>query len=176
MSSISGSFSSSFVQQALAAALQSSGLSSSSGSSGASGGAAAGQADSSQVSPLGQIASTLQQLRESNPSKYKQVTEAISTNLLEAAQTAKSQGNSGAANELTKLANDFAAASQSGQLPNFSGTSQAAGSGGGHHHHHHGSSGAGSTPAAASSSGASSGDAASIILNTLSNLGQNAQA
>jgi hypothetical protein len=79
--------------------------------------------------------STLQQLEQSNPTEYKQVTAQIATNLQAAAQTATSEGNTTAASQLTQLANDFNTASTSGQLPNVQDLAQAVG--GGHHHHHH---------------------------------------
>jgi len=80
--------------------------------------------------------STLQQLQESNPTQYQQVTQQIATNLQSAAQTATSEGNTSAASQLTQLATDFTNASQSSQLPNIQDLAQAVG-GGGHHHHHH---------------------------------------
>jgi hypothetical protein len=99
------------------------------------------QSDSGQLSPFAQLLSTLQQLQQSNPTEYKQVTQQIATNLQNAAQTATSDGNTSAANQLTQLATDFTTASQSGQLPNISDLAQAIGGGGHHHHHgHHASS------------------------------------
>jgi len=89
--------------------------------------------DNSNMSPFAQLMSTLQQLQQSDPSKYQQVTEQIATNLQSAAQTAQSQGNTAAANQLNQLAQDFTNASQSGQLPSLSDLVKA----GGHHHHHH---------------------------------------
>jgi hypothetical protein len=91
------------------------------------------QSDNSNMLPLAQLMSTLQQLQQSDPSKYQQVTEQIATNLQSAAQTAQSQGNTTAANQLNQLSQDFTNASQSGQLPNVSDLAKAAG----HHHHHH---------------------------------------
>src|SRR5579864_2979610 len=76
----------------------------------------------------------LQQLQQSDPAKYQQVTQQIATNLQNAAQTAQTDGNSTAATQLGKLASDFNSASQSGQLPNIQDLAQAIG--GGHHHHH----------------------------------------
>ncbi len=77
---------------------------------------------------------TLQQLQQSNPTNYQQVTQQIATNLQAAAQTAQSEGNTTAANQLNQLATDFTNASTSGQLPNIQDLAQAMG---GHHHHHH---------------------------------------
>jgi hypothetical protein len=79
--------------------------------------AASSQSDSTQLSPFAQLVSALQQLQQSDPTKYAQVTQQIATNLQSAAQTAQSQGNSTAANQLTQLASDFSNASQSGQIP-----------------------------------------------------------
>jgi hypothetical protein len=93
--------------------------------------------DSGTLSPFAQLASTLQQLQQSDPAKFADVTSKISTVLQSAAQTAQSQGNSGAATQLTELAGDFTKASQSGQVPNLKDLAQAVG-GGGHHHHSHG--------------------------------------
>lgn len=77
-----------------------------------------------------------QQLQQSNPSQYQQVTQQIATNLQSAAQTAQSEGNTGEANQLNQLASDFTSASQNGQLPNVQDLAKALG---GHHHHggHH---------------------------------------
>jgi len=78
--------------------------------------------------------STLQQLQQSNPTDYQNVTQQIATNLQTAAQTAQSNGNTSQATQLTQLAKDFTTASTSGQLPNIQDLAQAIG--GGHHHHH----------------------------------------
>jgi hypothetical protein len=91
--------------------------------------------DNQQLSPFAQMMSMLQQLQQSDPTKYQQVTQQIATNLQNAAQTAQTDGNSTAAAQLGKLASDFNSASQSGQLPNIQDLAQAIG--GGHHHHHH---------------------------------------
>jgi hypothetical protein len=88
--------------------------------------------DNSQLSPFAQILSTLQQLQQSNPTEYAQLTQQIATGLQTAAQTAQSQGNTSAAKELSQLATDFTNASTSGQLPNIQDLAQALG---GHHHH-----------------------------------------
>jgi hypothetical protein len=93
--------------------------------------------DNGQLSPLAQVMSSLQQLQQSNPTEYQQVTQQIATNLQSAAQSATNAGNTSAANQLNTLASDFTSASQNGQLPNISDLAQAIG-GGGHHHHHHG--------------------------------------
>jgi G3E family GTPase len=118
---------------------------------------------------------TLQQLQQSDPTKYQQVTQQIATNLQAAAQIAQSEGNTTAANQLNQLATDFTNASTSGQLPNIQDMAQAMG--GHHHHHHHHSGGSSSSSSTAdqllaafqtSASQNDSLDATSIILNTLS--------
>jgi hypothetical protein len=91
--------------------------------------------DNSQLSPLAQVLSTLQQLQQSDPTEYQQLTGQIATNLQTAAQTATADGNTAAANQLNQLATDFTNASQSGQLPDIQDLAQAIG--GGHHHGHH---------------------------------------
>ncbi len=146
--------------------------------------------DKSRLSPFAQLMSMLQQLQQSDPAKYQQVTQQIAANLKTAAQTATSEGNATAANQLTQLSSDFSSASQSGQIPNVQDLAQATGAH--HHHHHHHSASAssdGSSSANSSSSSASQmlnrllsdlqanssqSDAlnpASIIFNTLSNAG-----
>jgi hypothetical protein len=64
-------------------------------------------ADNQQLSPFAQMVSTLQQLEQSDPTKYQQVAQQIATNLQNAAQTAQTDGNSTAAAQLGKLAGDF---------------------------------------------------------------------
>jgi hypothetical protein len=94
------------------------------------------QESNPQLSPFAQVLSTLQQLQQSNPTEYSQVTSQIATNLQSAAKTATSQGNTAQANELNQLATDFQNASQNNTLPNIQDLAQAAGGGHGHHHHH----------------------------------------
>jgi G3E family GTPase len=142
--------------------------------------------DNSQLSPFVQVMNTLQQLQQSDPTQYQQVTQQIATNLQAAAQTAQSSGNTTAANQLNQLATDFTNASTSGQLPNIQDLAQAMG---GHHHHHHHASATSSASSSSSSSSSSSTlnqllaafqtsatqndslDPTSIILNTLSSAG-----
>ena len=94
------------------------------------------QPDIGQLSGFAQLAATLQQLQQSNPAQYKQVTQQIAANLQSAAQTAQASGNTAAAAQLNQLATDFTNASNSGQLPNLQDLANAVG--GGHHHHHGG--------------------------------------
>jgi len=101
--------------------------------------------------------SALQQLQQSDPTKYGQVTQQIAANLQDAAQTAQGGGNTSAANQLNQLATDFTNASKSGELPNIQDLAQAIG---GHHHHHHShpaSAGSDSDSSASAGAGASSG-------------------
>ena len=179
-SAIGGFSNSSYVQQALFSALQSSGIQNAGSTSGTSGAARLLQADSSHLSPFAQLASALQQLQQSDPTKYAQVTQQIATNLQSAAQTAQSQGNSSAASQLTQLATDFSSASQSGQLPNLQDLAQAVGGSGGHHHHGHAHSDSDSGSVASSTASSGSSGSLSQTLNQIlsllqSSLGQNAQ-
>ena len=49
------------------------------------------QSDNGQLSPFAQLLNTLQQLQQSDPTKYQQVTQQIATNLQSAAQTAQTK-------------------------------------------------------------------------------------
>ncbi|HUI58455.1 MAG TPA: hypothetical protein VLY04_25965 [Bryobacteraceae bacterium] len=202
--SISG-LSSNYLQSVLRTALQDAGLNTSQTANSLSGidASSVAQPDNGQLSPFAQMLSSLQQLQQSDPTKYQQVTQQIATNLQNAAQTAQSEGNTTAANQLNQLATDFTNASQSGQLPNIQDLAQAVG---GHHHHHHGhhaqaassdsdnSSSSSTSSSSTSSSTSSSSDQMlsqllaafqttgaqndalnpmSIILNTLANAGVN---
>jgi hypothetical protein len=117
--------------------------------------------DSTQLSPFAQMIGELQQLQQSDPTKYQQVTQQVATNLQSAAQTAQANGNTTAANQLNQLANDFTNASKSGQLPSIQGLAQAIG--GGHHHHHHAHS-------ASSDSDGNSSSSSGSVSQTLSQL------
>jgi len=130
--------SSSYLQSVLGTALQRVGLTNnttanSKSSAGVS--SAALLPDNGQLSPFAQLMSMLQQLQQSDPSKYQQVTQQIAANLQNAAQSAQANGNSAAANQLNQLSTDFSSASKSGQLPSVRDLAQAIR--GGHHHHHH---------------------------------------
>jgi hypothetical protein len=118
-----------------------------------------GPSDSGQLSPFAQLMSMLQQLQQSDPAKYQQVTQQISTNLQAAAQTDLANGNSAGANQLNQLATDFTNASTNGQLPNVQDLAKAIG---GHHHHHHHS--ASADPNNSSAGGSSSGQSLSQLL------------
>jgi len=145
--------SSSYLQSILGTALQGTGLTNTTGNSQntASLASAAVQPDNSQLSPFGDIMSTLQQLQQTNPSQYQQITQQISANLLTAAQTAQTDGNTTAATQLNQLSTDFSSASKSGQLPSVQDLAQAIGGGHHHHHFHAGSSGSDSNSTSSSS-------------------------
>jgi len=138
------------------ASVLSKGLSTNSASNSASvSGAAAG---SGQLSPFAQLLSTLQQLEQSNPTQYQQVTQQIATKLQSAAATDTKNGNSAQAAQLTTLSKDFSTASQNGQLPNAQDLASALG-GAGHHHFH------GQASSADSASSSSTGSASSLGTN-----------
>ena len=166
---------SSYLQSILNTALQGTGLSPNSTSSSSVSATSSQQQDSGQLSPFAQLMSELQQLQQSNPTEYQQVTQQIATNLQTAAKTATTDGNTSAANQLTQLATDFTNASQSGQLPNVSDLAQAIG-GGGHHHHHHGhqaDSSSSSTDASSSSTSSSTSPLQQLLAAFQSNATQN---
>jgi hypothetical protein len=129
-------------------------------------------ADSNQVSPFAQLINTLQQLQQSDPVRYAQVTGQVATNLQSAAQTALSAGNTTLSTQLSQLSSDFSTASKTGQLPNIQDLAQAIG--GGHHHHHHARAAASDSESDSQSAAPSPNDATnplSIILNTVSSAG-----
>jgi hypothetical protein len=148
MGSIGNNLSSSYLQSVISGALQGTGQSNQTKPNQADtvDPASLSSGDHSQLSPFAQILSTLQQLQQSNPAQYQQVTQQIATNLHTAAKTAQAAGNLTAASQLNQLATDFTQASQSGQLPNIQDLAQATG---GHHHHHHGGHGHGAPPPSA---------------------------
>jgi hypothetical protein len=134
MNAINGLSNNSYLQSVMSSALRNAGVNPTATTSTSS----ATQSDVQQLSPFGQMMSTLQQLQQTDPTKYAQVTNQIATNLQSAAQTAQSQGNTSAANQLNELATDFSNASTSGKMPNFQNLAQAASGTHGHHHGHHG--------------------------------------
>jgi len=149
------------------------------------------QPDNSQLSPFASIMSSLQQLQQTNPSEYQQLTQQISANLGTAAQTAQTDGNTTAATQLNQLSTDFSSASKSGQLPSIQDLAQAIV--GGHHHHHFHAAASGDSSSSSNGGSSSSGanqslsqlfssleanstqngalNPAAIILNTLSSAG-----
>jgi hypothetical protein len=154
MSSISNNLSGSYLQSILGTALQGTGLTSNTaGNNVTSTSSVALQQDNGQLSPFTQLMSTLQQLQQTDPSKYQQVTQQIATNLESAAQTAQADGNSTAATQLNQLSKDFTSASTSGQLPSIQDLAKAIG---GHHHHHHAHAASADADGDASGNGSSS--------------------
>src|SRR5579863_6886978 len=167
--------SSSYIQSVLNNVLQSSGLTNNPTNLSSAGiSSVTPPPDNGQLSPFAQLMSTLQQLQQSDPTKYQQITQQIASNLQSAAQTATTDGNSTAANQLNQLATDFTNASKSGQLPNIQDLAQALG---GHHHHHHGHHSDADSSSSSASSSTSNGtqntslNPMSIIMNTLSTAG-----
>ena len=160
MSSINA-LTSNYVQQVLNTALKSFSPATA-GSSGIS--SLAQPPDNRQISPFAQALSALQQLQQSDPAKYQQVTQLIATNLDGAAQAAQKNGNITAANQLTQLSTDFTNASKSGQLPNIQDLAQSIGGGHQHHRHH--------APEASTNSGSdpNSNSASQTLSQFLSNL------
>jgi hypothetical protein len=109
---------STYLQSLLSASLSS--ANSTSGTIGSTSGVSLGNPqDSNQLSPFAQLLSTLQQLQQSNPTEYQQVTQQIATNLQSAAKTATADGNTAAATQLNQLATDFTNASQNGRRPSI---------------------------------------------------------
>ena len=161
--------SSNYLQSVLSNAVQSSGLTTNTTTNTTSTTSSlALPTDNQQLSPFAQVMSELQQLQQTDPTKYQQVTAQIATSLQSAAQTAQADGNSVVANQLNQLATDFTNASQSGQLPNIQDLAQASMSG--HHHHGHGGHGHGhaaSTDSDSSSSTSSTDQTLSQLFSTL---------
>ena len=170
MSDSISSLSPGYLQAVLSTALQNAGLSSTKSSApGVGASSFDAKPDNGQLSPFAQVMSTLQQLQQSDPAKYQQVTQQIATKLQKAAQTAESNGNGAAANELNRLADDFTKASNSGQLPNVRDLVQAMR---GHHHHHH-FHGAGGDSSQSSSSDSNSTSGPDQALNQILSAFQN---
>ncbi len=122
-------------------------------------------ADVNQLSPFAELLSTLQQLQQSNPTQYSQITQQIASNLTTAATTAQSNGNTTAATTLNQLATDFTNASQNNTLPNIQDLAQAAQHHG--HHGHHCHAGSGSTDSTGPASGSYISSTSSDLLSQL---------
>jgi len=130
-------FSPSYLQSIVASALQGT-SSAANASTSVDAASSTVSTDAGQLSPFAQMLSMLQQLQQSDPAKYQQVTAQIATNLDKACQTAAADGNTTAAARLEQLSKDFGDASKSGQLPNVQDLAQAVhGHHHGHGHHHH---------------------------------------
>jgi hypothetical protein len=102
-----------------------------------------GAAAQTQVSPLGELMSKLQQLQQQDPAQFKQVAGQLATSLQQAAQQS-GNGNSGF---LSQLASGLQQAAQTGEMPtlqppnatsNQSASGQAVHHHGSGHHHHSG--------------------------------------
>jgi preprotein translocase subunit SecD len=132
-------------------------------------------ADSQQFSPAAEMLSLLQQLQQSNPTEFQQVTSQITNNLQSAAKTAQSAGNSTLATQLNQLASDFQNVSQTGWQP-IAQDLQQAGVGGHHHHHHHAESSSSASTTSSSSSSSSNGSSSPLeaIFNSLASNGSSA--
>jgi hypothetical protein len=160
------------LQSILASALQSAGLTTNRIHNNSSRAGAlssvAQQTDGSQLSPFAQLMSTLQKLQQSDPTKYQEVTQQISTNLKSAAQTAQTAGNTSAATQLNQLASDFTDASKSSQLPNVQDLAQAVG--GQHHAQAASADSDGDSDGTSSSSSSASGTTSSSASQSLSQL------
>jgi hypothetical protein len=92
--------------------------------------------NASQISPFAQVLSSLQELEQSNPSQYRQVTQQIASSLKSASESATAAGNPPLGSRLTQLSTDFNNASTSGQLPNVQDLAQAMGGAGPVPHRH----------------------------------------
>ncbi len=108
-----------------------------------------GASSDPQMSQLAQDMKKLQDLQKTDPAKFKQLAEQISQAL-----QSQAQQQTATAGELSKAADVFAQAAQSGQLP-------AVGGKGGHHHHHGGGGGGGAAAAASTDPNAPASSATS---------------
>src|SRR5947207_621996 len=102
----------------LLALLQSKATSSSASTSASPSSAASPLSDTADISGPGQLFSLLQQLQQTDPTKFKQVTGDIASQLQSAAQQ---QGSTGASGFLTQLADKFQQASQTGDISSLQG-------------------------------------------------------
>ena len=75
--------------------------------------------DSPQVSGPAQILSKLQDLAQSDPARFKQVTAGLANNFRKLAVQAHAAGSSSQADRLNQLAHGLQTASETGQAPNF---------------------------------------------------------
>jgi hypothetical protein len=100
------------------------------------------------LSKPGQLFSQLQNLAQTDPPKFKEVTAEIASQLKDAASTHTGKQ----ADFLNALAGRFDAASQSGNVSDLKPPqAQAQAQASGHHHHHHHAQGAGSAQSSSSS-------------------------
>jgi hypothetical protein len=87
--------------------------------------------DSAQLSPMATLLNQLQQLQQTDPTKFKSVMSSIADTLKADAQNATGPK----AQHLNDLANKFSQAAQTGQMPDFQPPGQQQGASGHHHHH-----------------------------------------
>jgi len=112
----------------------------------ASGNCTSSRVGSADVSQTAQLLSQLQQLQQSDPTKFKNVAQDIANQLGAAAQqVGGAQGQA-----LSSLSTDFQQAAQTGSLPSVQATHP-------HHHAHHRAAGAYQQASGQTSQGASSG-------------------
>jgi hypothetical protein len=88
--------------------------------------------DPSQLSPMASLLNQLQQLQQTDPTKFKAVMSSIADTLKADAQNATGPQ----AQRLTDLANKFSDAAQTGKMPDLQPPGQQQGASGHHHHHH----------------------------------------
>ena len=88
--------------------------------------------DSAQLSPMATLLNQLQQLQQTDPTKFKSVMSSIADTLKADAQNATGPK----AQHLNDLANKFSQAAQTGQMPDLQPPGQQQGASGHHHHHH----------------------------------------
>lgn len=108
-----GELSTAYLRELRGNAIESTGVAPMASATGAHDGGASAQSDSSEVSPLAHLAGLLEELRESEPARYKDVTARIAGSLRAAAQ------NSESTDLLNRLAADFTVASETGEMPNL---------------------------------------------------------
>ena len=72
-----------------------------------------------QLSTLAQFTSTLGQLQQSDPDRFREVAGQLAANLQTDAQSAESEGETTMASQLSQLAGAFTTAAVSGELPNL---------------------------------------------------------
>lgn len=109
-----GELSTAWLRELRGNTVESTGVAAMASATGARDGGSSAQSDSSELSPLAHLAGLLEELRESDPARYKEVTAKISANLRAAAHN----GAEGA-DLLNRLAADFKAASESGAMPDL---------------------------------------------------------
>lgn len=109
-----GELSTAYLRELRGNALESTGVAAMSSAYGAHDGGSGAQSDSSELSPLAHLAGLLEELRESDRARYKDVTARIAANLRAAAQAGGQGGNL-----LNRLAADFMTASETGEMPDL---------------------------------------------------------